>query len=171
VTVPARGAAAALALSALVCAPSLGGCGAAAGARQVARVAAAAPPSGLPDGASPGLSARVDGLVDGMPAVVPVPVGAHVTTSAVQARGALLAVSVTGTSTLAVPALLAGFRDRLLAEGFTATDDSLLPRGAAGAAYGRPGGRELLLVAVVDRGGTRSWSVGGTVAPVLPRPG
>jgi hypothetical protein len=110
-------------------------------------------------------SARAGGLVDGFPAVVPVPTGAHVTASAVQARGDLLAVSVTGTSALSVPALLAWFRGRLRAEGFTATDDTLLPRGASGAAYGRPGGVELLLVAVVDRGGERSWSVGGTVAP------
>jgi hypothetical protein len=112
----------------------------------------------------PGPSARAGGLVDGLPDVVPVPPGGHITGSALQARGDLLEVSVTGTSTLAVPALLAWFRGRLRAEGFTATDDSLLPKGASGAVYGRPGGVELLLVAVVDRGPARSWSVGGTVA-------
>jgi len=140
--------------------PALAGCGARPVPHDVVQAVVRTP--------SPDPSARAGGLVDGFPAEVPVPVGAHVTASALQARGDLLAVSVTGTSTLAVPALLGWFRARLHAEGFTATDDSLLPRGAAGAAYGRPGGRELLLVAVVDRGAERSWSVGGTVAPPAP---
>ena len=139
---------------------TLAGCGAPAVPvpDQVAQADLPRPPSLDP-------SARAGGLVDDFPTVVPVPTGAHVTASAVQARGSLLAVSVTGTSPSSVPVLLAWFRTRLRAEGFTATDDGLLPRGAFGAAYGRPGGVELLLVAVVDRGAERSWSVGGTVTP------
>ena len=143
--------------------PALAGCGARPVPRAVVQAVVQTP--------SLDPSARAGGLVDGFPGVVPVPVGAHVTASAVQARGDLLAVSVTGTSPLPVPALLAWFRARLTGEGFTATDDSLLPRGASGAAYGRPGGRDLLLVAVVDRGTERSWSVGGTVTPALHRGG
>jgi len=134
-----------------------GGCGAPPGPAPLAEVVGGAPV------VDP--SARAGGLVAGFPAVVPVPAGDPVTASAVQARGALLAVSVTGTSTRTAPALLAWFRARLATEGFTATDGSLLPAGAVGAAFGRPGGVELLLVAVVDRGSRRSWSVGGTVAP------
>ncbi|HEY6794483.1 MAG TPA: hypothetical protein VI248_07355 [Kineosporiaceae bacterium] len=103
------------------------------------------------------------GLAQGFPDVVPVPPGARVTDSAMQVRGDVLGVSVAGTSPMPVAGLLAWFRARLRAEGFTATDP-LLPPGASGAAFGRPGGVELLLVAVVDRGTLRSWSVGGTIA-------
>jgi hypothetical protein len=135
----------------------LTGCGSTPVVGRVVEMAVAAP--------TPDPSALAGGLVDGFPDVVPVPAGGHITASAMQARGDLLGVSVTGTSPLTVPALLTWFRGRLGAEGFTATDDSLLPRGATGAAFGRPGGVELLLVAIVDRGGERSWSIGGTVAP------
>lgn len=139
---------------------ALAGCGASdlPSARQV-QVAVAVPE------ASPTPSAQAGGLVPGFPDVVPVPAGSHITASAVQPDRGLLAVSVTGTSPLPVPALLSWFRTRLAASGFTATDDSLLPKGASGAAFARQGGNELLLVAVVDRGARRSWSVGGTVAP------
>jgi hypothetical protein len=39
----------------------------------------------------------------------------------------------------------------------------MLPPGATGLAFSRDGGRELLVVAVVDRRTLRSFSVGGTV--------
>ena len=48
--------------------------------------------------------------------------------------------------------------------GFSQTKGSVLPPGAVGLAFSRDGGQELLVVAVVDRGGLRSFSVGGTVA-------
>jgi hypothetical protein len=145
--------------------PVLAGCAAPPPAAKVLTAAVLQVP---PSPAAAEASARSGPLVEGFPDVVPVPPGGRVTGSAVQPRGDLLAVSVAGSSPLTVPTLLAWFRSRLRAEGFTATDDSLLPAGAAGAAYGRPGGVELLLVAVVDRGASRSWSVGGTVAT---RPG
>jgi hypothetical protein len=104
-------------------------------------------------------------LVEGFPDQVPVPAGAHVTASAVEDRGELLAVSVTGTSKQPVADLLAFFRSRLTRAGFTATEGSLLPAGASGAAFGRSGGAEMLIVAVIDRGGERSFSIGGTVRP------
>jgi hypothetical protein len=110
-------------------------------------------------------SAAAGRLVAGFPKVVPVPPKARITASALaeQAEPELVGVSVTGTSRSTTKQLLAFFHDRLGAAGFTATDDSLLPPGTSGAAFGR-GGRELLLVAVADRGTERSWSVGGTVA-------
>jgi hypothetical protein len=111
-------------------------------------------------------SAAAGRLVDGFPAAVPIPPNARITGSATQPRPDrpdLLGVSVTGTSRRTSADLLAFFHDRFAAARFTATDDSLLPPGALGAAFGRDRG-ELLLVAVVDRGTDRSWSIGGTVA-------
>ena len=114
-------------------------------------------------------SATAGGLLPAVPGVVPVPPAARVTGSAVQVRGGLLAVSVSGTSTLAVRPLLAWFTARLRSEGFTAAPGggpSATGTGTGtGTTFSRPGGREILLVAVADRGGERSWSVGGTVAP------
>jgi hypothetical protein len=103
-------------------------------------------------------------LVADFPAVVPLPPGAQVTASAVEPHGDLLAVSVTGTTRQSVAALLAFIRTRLIRAGFAATDDSLLPHGASGAAFGRHGGAEMLILAVVDRGAERSFSIGGTVS-------
>lgn len=111
-------------------------------------------------------SALAGGLVAGFPHAVPIPPKARITASAVQTQPEkdLLGVSVSGTSRSSAEQLLAFFHDRLRHAGFTATNDELLPEGTTGAAFGR-GGRELLLVAIVDRGTERSWSVGGTVAP------
>jgi hypothetical protein len=110
-------------------------------------------------------SALAGGLVAGFPRVVPIPPKARITASAVQEQpeADLLGVSVSGTSGSSAEQLLAYFHGRLRTAGFTATDDGLLPEGTTGAAFGR-GGRELLLVAIVDRGAERSWSVGGTIA-------
>jgi hypothetical protein len=139
---------------------ALAGCGAADPSTQVTPVAqllSSAAAVGRPPTAAAGR------LVPGFPTEVPVPAGAHVTASAVEDRGELLAVSVTGTSRQPVAGLLAFFRARLTRAGFTATDDSLLPAGASGAAFGRSGGTEMLIVAVIDRGTERSFSIGGTV--------
>jgi hypothetical protein len=125
---------------------------------QVTQALASPSPSGPP-------SAAAGRLVDGFPDVIPIPPDATITGSAVQERPeqGLLGVSATGTSRLPVKALLGFFHVRLRRAGFSETDDSLLPPGASGAAFGRASG-ELLLVAVVDRGPDRSWSIGGTVA-------
>jgi len=129
----------------------------------------AVPAASAADVAVGSASALAGGLLPGVPGVVPVPPAARVTGSAVQARGGLLAVSVSGTSTLAVRPLLDWFTARLRSEGFTAAPGGSPPAPGAGTGIGttfsRPGGREILLVAVADRGGERSWSVGGTVAP------
>jgi hypothetical protein len=87
-----------------------------------------------------------------------------ITSSALAPQGELTGVSVTGTSELSVAGLLIFFRGRLTGAGFTATDDSLLPRGATGAAYARADGTQMIIVAIVDRGPQRSFSLGGTVA-------
>jgi hypothetical protein len=136
------------------------GCAAPPDAGQVAQVLAQPTP---PASRTP--TALAGGLVPGFPREIPVPPKARITASAVQAQPEkdLLGVSVAGTSRSSAAQLLAFFHDRLGRAGFTATDDGLLPEGTTGAAFGR-GGRELLLVAVVDRGTERSWSVGGTVA-------
>ncbi|MDQ1286883.1 MAG: hypothetical protein QG622_448 [Actinomycetota bacterium] len=110
------------------------------------------------------VSAASGRLVGGIPVVVPVPPGATVTTSAVGHENGLLTVSVTGTSGEPAADLLAFFRERLTLAAFTATEGSPLPEGAVGAVFGR-GEREVLLVAIVDHGVSRSWSLGGTLAP------
>lgn len=128
-------------------------------AQALAMPSATSSPSGPP-------SAAAGRLVEGFPAVVPIPPDTRITGSAVQVRPDRpdrLGVSATGTSRLSSRDLLGFFHARLRRAGFTATDDSLLPPGASGAAFGRVPG-ELLLVAVVDRGPDRSWSIGGTVA-------
>ena len=149
-------------LTALGVLVALTGCGAADVGTQLAPVAQVAGSAPADRGRPTAVAGR---LVDGFPSEVPVPTGAHVTASAVEDRGELLAVSVTGTSRQSVAGLLAFFRSRLTRAGFTATDDSLLPGGPSGAAFGRSGGTEMLIVAVIDRGGERSFSIGGTVKP------
>ena len=140
-------------LGALACA-ALAGCASGQAAQVMASLPAPRP-----------ATAAAGRIVAGFPAVVPVPADAHVTASAVQPHDELLAVSVTGTSRTSTSALLAFFRARLTKAGFTTTDDKLLPPGASGAAFERSGGAELVIVAVVDRGVERSFSVGGTVSP------
>jgi hypothetical protein len=142
----------------------LAGCGAP-DVGQVTQVLAPPTPTPIPSQIRTP-TALAGALVAGFPRAVPIPPKARITASAVQAQPEqdLLGVSVSGTSGSSTKQLLAFFHDRLRRAGFTATDDELLPDGTSGAAFGR-GSRELLLVAIVDRGTERSWSVGGTVAP------
>ncbi len=112
-------------------------------------------------GRSPAAAA---GLVPGFPTdVLPAPPSATVTASAIEPDGELLRVSLTGTSPAPVAAILDFYRATLVRQGFTASDDGVLPPGATGMAYSRGDASELLVVAVVDRGTSRSFSVGGTV--------
>ena len=105
--------------------------------------------------------AAVGRRVDGIPHFLAVPPGATVTGSAVQPDHGRLQVSITGTTSAPVSDVLGFYRRTLTAAGFTATDDGLLPPGSTGAAYGHAG--QLLVVAVVDHGPVRAFSVGGTV--------
>lgn len=118
--------------------------------------------------ADPGATAALTAtaaLVTGFPArTVPVPPGARITTSTVQARGDLVEVSLAGTTRQPAAAVVAFYTKALTRQGFTATKGTLLPPGVTGRAFGRQGGRELLVVAVFDTGPVRSFSVGGTVA-------
>jgi hypothetical protein len=102
--------------------------------------------------------------VAGIPSFVAVPPGATVTGSAVGHKGRLLEVSITASTRARVVDVLAFYRRTLTTAGFSATDDAVLPPGSAGTAYGRSGTGELLVVAVVDHGTSRSFSIGGTVA-------
>ena len=110
------------------------------------------------------VSAAAGVRVDGIPAFLAVPPGASVTGSAVGHKGTLLQVSITGSTGAKVADVLAFYRKTLTKAGFTATDDGVLPTGSSGTAYGRGDTGELLVVAVVDNGSARSFSVGGTVA-------
>jgi hypothetical protein len=110
------------------------------------------------------VSAAAGVRVDGIPAFLAVPPGASVTGSAVGHKGTLLQVSITGSTGAKVADVLAFYRKTLTTAGFTATDDGVLPSGSSGTAYGRGDTGELLVVAVVDNGSARSFSVGGTVA-------
>lgn len=134
----------------------------------------APPPGGAGGGgpvstasASPISSAqvRVDAtLVAGFPAdLVPVPPGASVTSSAVEPTGDGRQVSLTGTSTASAKKILAFYRGTLTEAGFTVARGSVLPSGVTGTAFSRHGEQELLLLAVTDTGGRRSFSIGGTV--------
>jgi hypothetical protein len=121
--------------------------------------------SGAVAGSSPPRSATATRgrLVEGFPsATVPLPPGATVEASGVERSATGLDVSVTATSELDVAAVVAFYTDALGRVGFTATA-GVLPTGTSGAAFSRSAGTETLVVAVVDRGDHRSFSVGGTL--------
>lgn len=114
---------------------------------------------------TPATTSAVGHLVGNFPvSVIPVPPGATVTGSAASAEPAGLMVSLTGTSPAPVAALLRFYRGTLTAAGFTASTGAVLPKGAQGAVYSRSGGDEMLLLAIVDRGPLRSFSIGGTLS-------
>lgn len=104
-------------------------------------------------------------VVSGFPSrLVPLPPGTTVRTSAVQRHGDLVDVSVSAVTAASAQDLLAFYGKALTAAGFSQTRGSMLPAGATGLAFARDGGRELLVLAVVDRRWSRSFSLGGTVA-------
>lgn len=112
----------------------------------------------------PPTQAATGSLVSGFPArLLPLPPGARVTASAVQHHEGLLDVSMSATSPVSAKKVLEFYAATLTGAGFTRTDGSILPPGAVGLAFSRDGGRELVVVAVVDRGALSSFSVGGTV--------
>ena len=96
--------------------------------------------------------------------LIPAPPGASVTASAVQRHGGTQEISLSATTRAPVAAVLDFYRMTLAQAGFSVTRDSMLPLGATGLAFSRDGGQDLLVVAVVDQGATRSFSIGGTVA-------
>ena len=113
----------------------------------------------------PPVAATAGALVPGFPSsLLPLPPGAAVTASGVQRREDLLEISMSATTTAGVKQVLDFYAKALGRAGFSRTGGNMLPPGAVGLAFTRDGGRELLVVAVVDRGAQRSFSVGGTLA-------
>jgi hypothetical protein len=113
--------------------------------------------------------AATGSLVPGFPArLLPLPAGARVTASAVQQHDAESDVSVSATTPMSAKKVLEFYATALGRAGFSRTDGSMLPAGAVGLAFSRDGGRELIVVAVVDRGAVTSFSVGGTVTAGTP---
>jgi hypothetical protein len=102
-------------------------------------------------------------LVPGFPtALVPLPPGARVTSSAVQPSGALTQVSLTGTTSAEPKEIVAFYRDKLTSAKFTVAPEAVLPAGVTSMAFSR-GKDEILVLAVASDGGTRSFSIGGAV--------
>lgn len=140
-----------------------GGCSsgsaAASGVAQAQLVGGAATRSALPP-----TEAATGSLVRGFPSqLLPLPPGVTVTASAVQRHEELMDVSVSATTPAPAKEVLSFYSATLTKAGFSQTKGSVLPVGAAGLAFSRDGGKELVVVAVADRGSDRSFSVGGTV--------
>lgn len=115
--------------------------------------------------APPATQAATGRLVSGFPSrLLPLLPRATVTASAVQRHEDVAEVSLSATTPTSAKKVLAFYAETLTKAGFTKTDGSMLPPGAVGLAFSRAGGRELIVVAVVDRGALSSFSVGGTVA-------
>jgi hypothetical protein len=140
--------------------PSSSGSARAAAAQLVGGAATTSAPPG-----AAATEAATGAIVHAFPTtLLPLPPGAKVTASAVQRHDAVLDVSLSGTTPAAAAAVLDFYARTLGKAGFSQTKGSVLPPGAVGLAFSRGDGRELLVVAVADRGGLRSFSVGGTVA-------
>ena len=113
----------------------------------------------------PPTEAAAGALVPGFPStLLPLLPGATVTASAVQRHSGVMDVSLSATTRAPAPTVLAFYSGVLGRAGFSQTRGTMLPPGAIGLAFGRGAGQELLVVAVVDRGAVRSFSVGGTLS-------
>ncbi|QGQ19136.1 hypothetical protein GC089_07715 [Cellulomonas sp. JZ18] len=110
-------------------------------------------------------------LADGFPAdLVPVPEGAEVlVSSAVPGADGTLDISLNVRTQQDPQALLEAVRAPLLAAGFSeAAPAAPEPGLAAQVTFTRSAGAELLVVGVLDREGTRTMTLGGTVRPAIP---
>lgn len=112
-------------------------------------------------------TSTVGSLVPGFPAqVIPVMPKASVTASAVTARQGTLDVSLSGRTSAPLRAVMRYYRQALTKAGFS-TDPTIHPPGPkatqASLTLGRSDGSEVLIIAVLDNGTTRSFSVGGTL--------
>ncbi len=145
-------------------APAPGGsAGTASGSAQASGGATASGASGgAQPGATPSGTATV-GLVAGFPTdLVPIPPKATVTASAVRNAGDRLELSLSATTKAPAKDILVWYDKRFRAQGFTPADGKTIAPGTGGRIYAR--GDEVILLAVNDAGGLRSFSVGGTVA-------
>ena len=119
-----------------------------------------------PDGAS-----AVGTLAPDFPSqLVPVPEGAEVLVSAAEPTAdGMLRISLNLRTDQHAAALLEAVRGPLVAAGFTESAPPVPEAGlAAQATFSRADGDELLVVGVLDRDGTRTMTLGGTVARPAP---
>ena len=128
--------------------------------------------SGASGGGNSGSRNAVGRLVRDFPTeVIPVMPGATVTGSAVSDSGGLRQVSLSGTTTQSLAAVVAYYRHRLGLAGFAVEGKAApitLRTRRADIALGRSDGSEVLIIAVVDAGALRSFSVGGTMLSPTP---
>lgn len=119
-----------------------------------------------------GRHTAVGRLADDFPGdLVPVPPGAEVLVSsaAPSADGSTVEVSLNVRTTQDTAALLDAVRGPLLAAGFTESAPAAPEAGlAAQVTFARSEGTELLVVGVLDRDGTRTMTLGGTVRSAAP---
>ncbi|WP_156044021.1 hypothetical protein [Cellulomonas sp. HZM] len=111
-------------------------------------------------------TSTVGGLAPGFPSdLFPVPAGAHVLVSSATPDGDLTDVSLNLTTDASTKELLADVRGPLLDAGFTEkTPDEKEPQLAAQAAFTRDGAKEIVILGILDRDGTRTLTLSGTVS-------
>ncbi|QCB95261.1 hypothetical protein E5225_07455 [Cellulomonas shaoxiangyii] len=110
-------------------------------------------------------------LADAFPAdLVPVPEGAEVlVSSAAPAADGAVEISLNLRTEQDTGGLLEAVRAPLVAAGFTESAPAVPEAGlAAQAAFARSDGAELLVVGILDRDGTRTMTLGGTVRTTAP---
>lgn len=156
---------AALAGTALVTATALGAFSTGPQDR-TARVASAELTGAAATGATlPPTRVAAGSVVPGFPRLLlPLPAHSAVTASAVERQGALLEVSLSATTAAPAAAVLQFYSAALTRAGFHASAAGVLATGTSGLVFSRGDGRELIVLAIVDRRWNRSYSIGGTVA-------
>lgn len=117
---------------------------------------------------SPGAGTAAGELVAGFPvALVPVPEGAQILLSSAQPQAdGSLQISLNVRTVQETADLLQAVRAPLLAAGFAEVPPAQPDPSLAGqASFTRTDGAEYVLVGVLDRDGTRTLTLGGTVRP------
>ncbi|GEL93796.1 hypothetical protein [Cellulomonas composti] len=111
----------------------------------------------------------VGALADGFPAdLVPLPLDADILVSSARPSPDdpdLLEISLNLRTTLSADDLVASLTTALADQGFTAAPAASPPAGLAATGTFTRGEGELITVAVLDRDGVRTLTIGGTVAP------
>lgn len=158
------------ALALAVLAGALGGCATSAPAVLVDTTAPGPTPTASEDllVEQPAPDTATGKLADGFPtALVPVPEGSEILVSSAQpAAGGALQISLNVRSDQDAATLLEAVRAPLLAAGFAESPPSQPdPSLAAQASFARSDGSEFVLVGILDRDGTRTMTLGGTVKP------
>lgn len=116
----------------------------------------------------PGPDTATGRLAHGFPSkLVPVPKGAEVLVSSAQpAADGTMSISLNVRSQQDAAGLLAAVSAPLVAAGFVESPPAQPdPSLAAQASFARSDGKEFVLVGILDRDGTRTMTLGGTVTP------